>query len=331
MNLQNRIAILTELGQYLRNNGSDWNDAKKKAEAVNHWFTQEFIDIATENIASAFLQKERLVNFAKHYHLDDAISPLNIGIVMAGNIPMVGFHDWLCVFLCGHHATIKFSSKDNVLLPHIIGHLTTSYPELNDCITIRERLKDCDAYIATGNNNSAAVFETYFGKYPSIIRKNRTSIAILDGTEPMEALDALANDVHCYFGLGCRNVTKIMVPEGYDFIPLINAFDKFAHFRDHHAYANNYDYQLSLMLLNNIPYMSSKATLIVENKSLFSPISVLHYETYKKEEAPLSLITNHDTIQAIIGTHGTPFGEAQKPTLETYADGVDTMQFLLGL
>jgi len=331
MNLQNRIRLLTDLGIYLKQNGPAWQEAKEKASAKNHWFTPAFIELATNNIIDEFLDEEKLRSLAKQYHLDDNITPRHIGIVMAGNIPMVGFHDFLCVFLCGHRQTIKLSSKDDVLLKHIVEFIISYNPELRSFLQMEERLSGCDAYIATGSNSTADVFETYFGKYPSIIRKNRTSIALLNGEETDEALQALAADVHTYFGLGCRNVTKILVPEGYDFIPLIKAFDQYAYFRDHHAYSNNYDYQLALLLLNHVPYMSSQATLFAENKSPFSPMSVLHYEYYSPATQPLNLITDMEDIQAIIGHDGVPFGSGQKPTLNQYADGVDTMQFLLGL
>ena len=192
-------------------------------------------------------------------------------------------------------------------------------------------LKGCDAYIATGSNNSSRYFEYYFGKYPNIIRKNRTSIAILDGNETPGELEKLSDDIHLYFGLGCRNVTKIFVPEGYDFIPLIQSFNKYIYFADHHKYKNNYDYQLSILLLNNVKYMTNGSTILRESESLFSPISQLHYEHFTDAVELEKNVKKNSDIQCIISRNFIPFGEAQHPGLKSYADGVDTMQFLLSL
>ena len=191
-------------------------------------------------------------------------------------------------------------------------------------------LKGCDAYIATGSNNSSRYFEQYFGKYPHIIRKNRSSAAILTGKESAVELQKLSDDIHLYFGLGCRNVTKIFVPEGYDFVPLLAAFDTYKYFEDHHKYKNNYDYQLSILLLNNQFYMTNGSTLLTKNSSMFSPISQLYYETYSSSNEVESTLKNNPELQCLVGTHYIPFGQAQAPGLFDYADGVDTVQFLLG-
>jgi hypothetical protein len=188
-------------------------------------------------------------------------------------------------------------------------------------------LKGCDAYIATGSNNSARYFEQYFAKYPSIIRKNRTSIAILDGTETNEYLEKLSDDIHLFFGLGCRNVTKIYVPEEYNFLPLIQSFHQYKYFADHHKYKNNYDYNLSIQLMNNRYYMTNESTLLVENDSLFSPISQLNYSFYNNKESLLENLKIQEDVQCIVGLD-IPFGMAQKPGLKDYADGIDTLDFL---
>lgn len=331
MNLQKRIELLQGLQKYLLTNDSAWQHIKTKASFHNGWFTVEFIDLAIKNICAEFLQKEKLEQWAHHYHLDDNVGGKNIGIVMAGNIPLVGFHDYLCVFMSGHKQTIKLSSKDDILLKHLIDKMAEWEPELTAYIQFADLLKGCDAYIATGSNNSARYFEQYFSKYPNIIRRNRTAVAILDGKETVEELDLLSNDVHQYFGLGCRNVTKLFVPRDYDFVPLLRAFDKYKYFEDHHKFKNNYDYQLSIALLNNIFYMTNGSALLLENDAIFTAISQLNYSFYEDENKVLDTLTGNNEVQCICGHLGIAFGQAQKPSLMEYADGVDTMQFLLTL
>lgn len=331
MNLQNRIDLFVELGNYLEKNDSAWQEAKRRASHKNPWFTEDFSSLATGNIIRYFLQKNLLTDWVNHYHLDDNINPKNIGIVMAGNIPLVGFHDMLTTFISGHRQTIKLSSKDDVLPDFVVQYLYSLDPAVKQYISIADSLKGCDAYIATGGNQSARYFEQYFSRFPHIIRKNKTSVAVLTGDETKEELEALSDDIHLFFGLGCRNVTKIYVPEGYDFIPLLASFNRFSYFRDYTKYSNNYDYQLSILLLNHQYYMTNENTLLVENENLFSPISVLNYEYYQSADKVAAFLKGHEDVQCIVGKGHTPFGKAQEPGLMEYADGVDTMQFMLGL
>ncbi len=331
MNLQKRIEILQHLQKYLLNNDEEWREVKLKSSFHNGWFTMDFIDLAVQNICSQFLPKEKLEQWAAHYHLDDNIGGKNIGIVMAGNIPLVGFHDFLCVFISGHRQTIKLSSKDDILLKHLAEKMAAWEPSFASFVSFAEMLKGCDAYIATGSNNSARYFDQYFSKYPNIIRRNRTAVAILEGNETTEELEFLSDDVHQYFGLGCRNITKLFVPAGYDFVPLLRAFDKYKYFADHHKFKNNYDYQLSIALLNNIFYMTNGSALLLENDAIFSAISQLNYSFYEDENKVLESLKGNEDIQCIGGHAGIPFGQAQCPALMDYADGVDTMQFLLTL
>lgn len=331
MNLQNRIDLFVELGNYLEKNDASWQEAKLRASHKNPWFTEDFSSLATGNIIRYFLQKNLLTDWVNHYHLDDNINPKNIGIVMAGNIPLVGFHDLLTTFISGHRQTIKLSSKDDLLPDFIVQYLYSLDPAVKHYISIADSLKGCDAYIATGGNQSARYFEQYFSRFPHIIRKNKTSVALLTGDETKEELEALSDDIHLFFGLGCRNVTKIYVPEGYDFIPLLASFNKFSYFRDYSKYSNNYDYQLSILLLNHQYYMTNENTLLVENENLFSPISVLNYEYFQSADQVAAFLTGHEDVQCIVGKGHTPFGKAQEPGLMEYADGVDTMQFMLGL
>jgi hypothetical protein len=333
MNLVERIDLMFKLAKYLQSDAEDWKIIKQKAFEKNGWFTIDFINLSVQNIVSEFLQKEKLENWAKSYFLDDNITPKNVGIVMAGNIPLVGFHDFLGVFISGHKQTIKLSSKDDVLLKHIVEKLFEWQPSLRNVIKFSDLLKGCDAYIATGSNNSARYFHYYFGRYPNIIRRNRTSVAVLTGNETEEELEALADDVNLYFGLGCRNVTKIYVPQGYDFVPMLNAFKKYSYFSDQTKYRNNYDYNLALLIMNNVYYMTNESILLVENEQYFSPISQLNYSFYNVENETqlLEKLTMDENIQCIAAKGYVEFGETQKPSLLNYADGIDTMQFLLSL
>ena len=331
MNLQQRIDLLVKLGSYLGTGSEELELVKINAKRENGWFTPVFIDVAIMNITTQFLQKENLENWVQQYNIPENNStPKTVGIVMAGNIPLVGFHDLLCVFIWGHKAMVKLSSKDSALMGHVIKKLGEWSEEIPALITIAERLNGCDAYIATGSNNTARYFDYYFGKYPNIIRRNRTSIAILDGIETPEELNLLADDIQLFFGMGCRNVTKLLVPEGYDFIPLLDALKKYSWFADQHKYKNNYDYHLALLLMNSRFYMSNESIILTENPSPFSPVSQVHYEFYNRGIEQGQLIPGDD-VQCIVGHGYIPFGQAQSPQLADYADGVDTMQFLQGL
>ena len=205
---------------------------KTRAYLYNQWFIPEFLDHRIHCITNQYLDEEKLDYWTRHYHLDDNVSPRNIGIVMAGNIPLVGFHDFLAVFVSGHKAVIKLSEKDDVLMRKVVDKMIALDPDVKEYILFAEMLKGCDAYIATGSNNTSRYFDYYFGKYPSIIRKNRAAAAVLTGAESHDELALLADDVFLYFGLGCRNVSQIYVPEGYDFVPLLDAFRKYEYLKD---------------------------------------------------------------------------------------------------
>lgn len=332
MNLHHRIGLMTKLGEYLNQNTDEYQAAKEKANRENPWFIPEFIDLASKNIATEFLQKEKLDNWVKKYSIPDRhVAPKNVGIVMAGNIPLVGFHDLLCVFIGGHNAFIKPSSKDEVLVKHIVNKLIEWDASVSNVISFAEQLKGCDAYIATGSNNTGRYFEYYFGKYPNIIRYNRTSVAILDGTESIKELDLLADDICLYFGLGCRNVTKLYIPKDYDFVPLLGSLKRYHNFLDLHKYKHNYDYHLALLMMSNKFYMTDGGTILTENTSPFTPVSQVNYEFYENKDQLLNSLEGNSEIQALVGHGLIPFGQAQQPALHDYADGVDTLHFLLGL
>lgn len=340
IDLQSRILLMTKLGQYLSSNDENLIESIDSAFRANGWFTPEFVKLSLDNIAQYFLKEEALNNWIAQYPkiASDQVSPKIVGIVMAGNIPLVGFHDFLCGFISGHRLKIKLSSKDTVLWQHIFSRLQEWNEQFSQQVETAEMLKGCDAYIATGSNNSARYFEFYFQKYPHIIRKNRSSVAVLDGTESAEALEHLSDDVSQYFGLGCRNVTQIYVPKAYNFEPLLTAFNKYISHIDHNKFKNNYDYQLALYLLNKQYYMSNGHILLVESDSVYAPISVVHYQYYDNKEALINELSKKDAVQCIsvasaqqTDSRLVSFGGNQKPGLTDYADGVDTMNFLSNL
>ncbi|MEO7444079.1 MAG: acyl-CoA reductase [Ferruginibacter sp.] len=327
MILQERIRLMVWLGDYLRQNSPGWQEAKHRAERENGWFIPEFIDLATQNIVEKFLDEDELNSWVKNYEIRGESSGLTVGLVMAGNIPLVGFHDMLCAFIAGHNQKIKLSTRDTALMMHIITTLHEEAPETQTLVQVADRLKDCDAYIATGSTNTSRYFEYYFAKYPHIIRRNRTSAAVLSGHESLEDLLHLSDDINQYFGLGCRNITKLYVPEEYDFIPLIRSFAKYKFLSENHKYNNNYDYQLSILLLNSQMYMSSGALLLAENENVFSPISVVYYQYYNNENELMNSLTKNEDLQ-LVAASPAQFGKAQQPSLTEYADSVDTMAFL---
>jgi hypothetical protein len=330
MNLQARIKGFVTLGQQLSDtNNTQLIEAKSAAYQQNAWFLPEFIDQSIQQIREQFLQQKALEEWTAAYpSLSDNPTHLKVGIVMAGNIPLVGFHDLLSTLIAGHTAVVKRSSKDQVLMDFIIASLIEINPAFETQILVQEQLKNCDAYIATGGNTAGNYFEYYFGKFPHIIRKNKTSIAILDGTEALAELASLADDCMLYYGMGCRNVTQIWVPEGYDFIPFLTALKKYNYLQDQHKYKHNYDYQLALMMMGKKLYMDSGGVLMSENPSPFAAISQIHYQQYQLGSIPSF---NLEDIQCVVGKNQLPFGSLQKPLLAQYADGVDSLAFLSGL
>jgi hypothetical protein len=332
MNLHDRIQLLVKLGNYMQSNDENWQAAKSLANSKNGWFIPSFIEQACSNIVNFFLKEDQLLNFASTYNIPHQNNqPKQVGVVMAGNIPLVGFHDFLCVFLSGHDCLIKPSSKDEVLIKHLIAVLYNWEVTIQNKVSFAQTLKGCDAYIATGSNNSSRYFEYYFSKYPSIIRQNKTSLAILTGNETINELNNLATDIQLYFGQGCRNVTHIMVPEDYNFEPLLNALNQFDYLLDFHKYKNNYDYQLTLLLLNQKQHLTNGNILLCQDASIFSPISQVNYSVYKNLNDAVKEASSKQEVQCIVGSHFIPFGDAQKPSISTFADGVDTMKFLLNL
>jgi len=327
--IADRLELIQRLGNYLLEDGHALEQARQLAWVRNPWFIPEFTHYAIRQICLQFLVPENLRSWMDDYpDADFGEKDRTLGIVMAGNIPLAGFHDFLCGFISGYRMRIKCASRDDVLLPHCIDQLERWDPSIGEQIMTTDLLKGCHAYIATGSNDSSRYFDYYFSGYPHIIRRNRSSAAILDGHESPEDLQGLADDIMRYFGLGCRNVTQVFVPPGYDFIPLLEALDRYRYLADHGRYRNNLDYQLALLTLNGIPYLSRPNLLVVKNPSLFSPVGVLHYEIYEDMDLLQARLKKQQEIQCLIGKGGIRFGTSQQPALDQYADGVDTLAFL---
>lgn len=342
MTRSERLDLLAELGFYLRTalpDDPELGAVIQRAYLENRWFTPENTRQALESIANQMLDRSRLEAWLSHYELPDHPQPKRtIGIVMAGNLPLVGFHDWLCVFVFGDRAKIKLSEKDRALLPFLIWkmgqweHQSKAYTEF--CAE-GEPLRGFDAVLATGSNNTARYFEQYFGKYPHVIRRNRNAVAVLDGSETTADLVALGRDVFDYFGLGCRNVSKLYVPHGYNFEPLLEALHEYRELANHDKYKNNFDYNLTLFLLNQMPYLNNGCVILREDPSLSSRIAALHYEYYgDADELADELARRREEIQCVVGRmqlNGQkliPFGQSQQPGLSDYPDGVDVINWL---
>ena len=333
MLLNDRIKSFETLGIRLKNLSSEeLEELCLSALNENAWFVEQNVKLAIEGIV-LFLNQSTLGQWTNVYQLDQ-IKPKRIGIIAAGNIPLVGFHDVLCVLLSGHHLMIKMSSKDGVLMRFVLEELFNIESEFKSQVTFVERLNEADAFIATGSDNSARYFEYYFKEKPNVIRKNRTSVAVLTGNETTEDFENLGRDIFQYYGLGCRNVSKAFVPKGYDFKPLLDGLHSFESVIHHHKYRNNYDYNKSIYLVNREPFLDTEYLLVRESKDLVSPISVLYYQEYENEkELETFLKDSADKIQCVVGSgeDRIPFGQAQQPGVSDYADGVDTMAFLAGL
>lgn len=331
MTTEERLAALTKLGNYIDAiDKGELDNIYLKIRNENPWFTPGSVNLALEGIRR-YLDPVKLSNWISSYTINPA--PVRkIAVVMAGNIPLAGAHDMLTVLVSGHVLMAKLSSKDTVLPTFLITKLIEIEPRFDQMISLPPRLKDFDAVIATGSDNSARYFNYYFGRYPHIIRKNRTSCAVLSGNESNEELMLLGRDVFTYFGLGCRNVSKIFIPDNFDVIRLIKAWEIYVDIIHHHKYHNNYDYQKSILLVNKIPFYDTGFVILHENEKLVSPISVVYLERYKSaDDVSQRLELLSDKIQCIVGNTSeaqVPFGQAQSPELWDYADRVDTMRFI---
>ena len=314
----------------------------ERSHETNPWFTPENVSYALASWAEA-LQADKIDQWLDAYSLTDYMVPKNVGVIMAGNIPLVGMHDFISVLMAGHNIKAKLSSSDKHLLPLLGKYLTYLNPEFKDRITfVDDQLRDIDAVIATGSDNTARYFDYYFGKYPHIIRKNKNSVAILTGNETEAELSGLADDIMLYFGLGCRNVSKIFVPENYDFNLIFKALLKYKDLINYQKYANNYDYNKAVYLMSvdsdvRNTLLDNGLVLLKKDIHYASPIGTVFYEAYSDiADVKKILDKDKDKIQTVVShaaelEEAIPFGTTQQPQLWDYADGVDTMKFLTQL
>lgn len=336
MDLNQRINSFLKLGQYLNSiELGTLDEIIEKASYKNPWFTPENIKLSFEGLIT-YLESNNLKKWISNYNFD-GVSAKKIGVVMAGNIPMVGIHDMICILLSGHILKAKLSSQDDILIPFIARSLIKIDPSFEEKIEFVEQLKDIEAVIATGSDNTSRYFEYYFSKYPHIIRRNRTSIAILSGKESAKTIAAIGHDMFSYFGLGCRNVSKLYLREEEKIEDIIKGFEKYKSLSDHNKYSNNYFYHKSIMLINQTVHLDNGFALFQENKKLNSPISIIYYEYYSDLNAlKATLDLEKEKIQCIVSNIGSfenavlP-GGAQRPAIWDYADNIDTMQFLSNL
>lgn len=336
--VHSRISAVCDLGGFFGKilndpiETSEFHSKLKSAEIHNPWFTPENINYSLKQW-NEVLTEENIENWLKDYKYSD--SQKKIGIIMAGNLPLVGLHDLISVILSGHDAIVKTSSKDDVLMNAVIDFLTENDPELKKSIQKTEKLKNHDAVIATGSNNTARYFEYYFKEIPHIIRKNRTGVAVIDGSESIEELSGLAEDIFRYFGLGCRNVTKLFLPENYNTNQIFESFFNWRDIINHPKYANNYEYNRAVFLMSKEKFLDNNFVMLKESESFHSPIAVVHYSYYKNQDELKNMLNqNSEEIQCIVGhsmagiQNQIDFGQSQKPGLKDYADGVDVMKFL---
>jgi len=366
LKLSHRIDAFLRLGHYLHSFSSknisidapepeknclqNLEETVQNSPAFNGWFTEANVRQMLVALGES-LEKYKLEKWLKNYSpvIEENKEEKTVAVVMAGNIPAVGFHDFLSVLISGNKLLAKLSSDDDKLLPAIAGLLIAIEPGFDGKIEFTSnQIKSFDAVIATGSDNSSRYFQYYFGKYPNIIRKNRNAVAILKGDETTQDMEALADDIFQYYGLGCRNVSKIFVPKGYDFNPLLDVLSAQKTTIENHKYFNNYEYNKAIFLVNSRKHFDTGTVLLVEEEQMASPVSVLNYEYYQDEQylhRRLVLVTNK--IQCILSTspdsyRGStlnlnpqpsiiPFGKSQQPELWDYADGVDTIAFLVDL
>ena len=343
--LKERIQAFSDLGILFRENSSSqkiktfqkWdselNELLNDSYQYNSWFTENNLKLSLKNW-SAELNKKNIENWLENYKIE-LKSSKTVAIIMAGNVPIVGFHDLMCSLILGFKCTVKLSSDDKILIPLIVKFIQSRFDGFKEKVFFENNiLKNFDAVIATGSNNSHKYFEYYFGKYPNLLRKTRHSVAVLNGNESDSELAMLSNDVFDYFGLGCRSVSKIFIPKGYDLDLLFNAFYMKRFVIDHNKYANNYDYNKAVYLMSEEKFYDNGFVILKEEKKLGSPIACVYFEYYDDLVQVQNIIKiNNQNIQCVVSNekifNGISFGTTQCPKLSDYADNVDTLKFLL--
>jgi hypothetical protein len=337
INISNTVNALVELGKQLASPNQQLTDIIDTERQYNAWFTPESV-LNAVTATGRMLNPTDLEKWLNNYNIQPGLSK-KVGLVLAGNIPLVGFHDVLCVLVSGNHALIKASSQDARLIKYVLNTLVEIEPSFKGQFSFVERLENFDAIIATGSNNTSRYFEYYFGKVPNIIRKNRNSIALLTGNETAEQLHELGHDIFDYYGLGCRNVSKILVPDGYNFNFFFESIESYQPIINHHKYNNNYDYNKSIYLVNRDEHLDNGFLLLKQDTRLTSPLAVLFYDNYSSPEAAQKQLEEQsEQLQCIVTTASLQtknqvvnFGQSQHPQLWDYADGIDTMDFLSNL
>lgn len=333
MTQKQRIDAFVALGKSITSDKRNINNILEQAAIKNPWYTKNYTQKQLQALASN-LTREKLTSWVAPY--PDTENNKIVGLILAGNIPLVGFHDILTVLIAGFHAQIKLSSDDAGLTPWVIDELLNIEPAFRNKVQIVDRLSNYDLIIATGSDNSSRYFDYYFGKKPHIIRKNRNAVAILTGEESPAQLQALGFDIFDYFGLGCRSVSKLYTPRDYDFKPFFEAIESFNSIKEHHKYVNNYDYNKSIYLINGDKHLDNGFLLLKEDHRLASPLATVFYEEYEQlSDVTIQLEAEADKIQCIV-TQATiettiptfPLGGSQQPALTDYADGVDILAFL---
>lgn len=351
MKLSERISAFSKLSTFLlavsqnkKNNienflSSEYDELQqliKELHIYNTWFTTNFVITQLKSLALSSTELKLMKWLTEYENIIDRQEPKKIGVIMAGNIPFVGFHDFISVLIAGHTLMIKLSSKDKKLPKQIIRVLLKIEPRFkNNIIIVDQKLSDFEAIIATGSNNTSRYFNYYFSKVPNIIRKSRNSVAVLSGNESKAELEALTDDILLYFGLGCRNVSKIYVPENYNFNKLFEAIYKYKDLANHNKFANNYNYNRTIYLLNNDVFLENNFFIIKQDISVASPISVLHYENYSKiDHVKKILESQKNQLQCVVSNipnlsnQTINLGKAQFPELTDYEDGINTLDFL---
>jgi len=332
--IENRIDGLVKLGNSLQDKDNiDFIQVKLKAERLNKWFTQDFLNFAIKSISENFLNKKKIETWLSKYDISSIHKEQTVGLILAGNLPLVGFQDILTCFILGINLKVKMSSKDETLTKYVLNKLR-QIDENWKCEVV-ERLSGFDKVIATGSNNTNRYFEYYFKDVPSLLRTNRNSIAILTGKETKEELEYLADDIFMFFGQGCRNISKLFIPKNYDIVKLFPHFDKYKHLHFHKLYMDNYDYTRTLFLMNGTQHYANEFIMLKEDENLQSRLATLNYSFYSDELEIINFLKeNEKDIQCIISNESKSwtsfkFGDAQKPELWDYADDIDTVEFLL--
>ncbi len=328
------LKSLSGLQDLIYSEDASFDEVFKKAEAHNPWFTERFIKNAVVSIADSFLDEEKCRQWLSSYPLQSPSSK-KVAVIMAGNLPLVGFHDLFCILMSGHQAVVKLSDKDAYLLPWMMELWSKVLPSVSSAVSYTKRLENFDAVIATGSNNSSRYFDFYFKKYPHILRRNRNGVAVLNGSESLDDLQNLSADIFQYFGLGCRNISKIYVPKGYTFDQWRDTVQSWQYLADHNKYKNNLEYNFAMYIINSIPHINFDNIILKEDQAIASRIGSLHYSYYDSNESLMAeLNSSKEQIQCVVsqspmaGWEHVPFGESQSPRLDQYADGVDTMDFL---